>query len=449
MQPEDPNPVTGQSSTSSVPTESPQPSDVRGWIALLKSQLEATDGSGDPHAKDPTIEQIVASMSDAVERIVDEHAGMAEELLCVYDQLGVVFEVTGQLPGIRGEPDVLELFVDSLARSFSDRTVFPVWNDPDGTRQTQHTEEPGQAWLDELIDQARENRSVVVATPPGDASPGPWEGAMVAPVFAGEIFVCAIVLTRKPDTAEFRISDMNVVESLTTFCGDLIRNHRLAKEMTELSIAVVRAMVNAVDAKDAYTSGHSVRVAHYAMLLGTVLGLDRNELAMLQWSALLHDVGKIGIRENILNKVGKLTEEEFAHIRRHPSRGYEMIKEVRQLGNAFPGVLHHHEHYDGGGYPQKLSGERIPLQARIIQVADVFDALTSTRSYRSAHDWQGALSIMEREKGSTLDPKLQEVFDRMMREMLEVNPEAWEHLVERAGRLTRVLEESAQQMEDA
>ena len=224
-----------------------------------------------------------------------------------------------------------------------------------------------------------------------------------------------------------------LVTALATFCGDLISNHRLSRELRQMSIAMVRALVNAIDQKDEYTSGHSVRVGYFASLLGSELGLGPVDLQMLEWSALLHDVGKIGIRDDVLQKTTRLSDEEFDHIKEHPVRSHKVVRQIPQLGQALDGVLHHHEHYDGSGYPNGLQGEKIPLQARIIQIADVFDALTSTRSYRSAYDWRGALNILEKEAGRTVDPQLAKIFDSLVRRHIGDAPDGWEKLVDRAG----------------
>ena len=158
-------------------------------------------------------------------------------------------------------------------------------------------------------------------------------------------------------------------------------------------------------------------------------------------SVLLHDVGKIGIRDDVLKKEGRLTDDEFSHIKEHPVRSHRVVREVPQLSDALDGILYHHEHYDGAGYPEGLAGEAIPLQARIIQIADVFDALTSSRSYRQAYDWQAALDVMADEAGTTIDPRLQREFDGLMRGELEADPDAWARIVQQANSFAQSAQE--------
>lgn len=379
---------------------------------------------------DSALEHALQDISGAAERMSVEHAGMTQELLSVYEQLGAVFEVTRRLSRVEGESDILDLFVDSLRMSFNAYHVLAVYPEALVGPPSDGSGHGVGPWLGDLIRKARDEATVQVDRPPAGEFPGIDE-VLVGSVMAGDAFICAIVFTRTIDADRFRASDMLVLGSLTMFCGDLIRNHRLVGELREMSISVVRALVNAVDQKDEYTSGHSLRVAYYARLLGEIVGLSDPELQMLEWSALLHDVGKIGIRDDVLKKEGKLTDAEFEHIKEHPVRSHRIVQAVPQLAQALDGVLHHHEHYNGRGYPSGLCGENIPLQARILQVADVFDALTSTRSYRPAFDWREALAILDREASKTVDPKLQKMFDRHIRKM--VDPDGWQRVVDRAN----------------
>jgi len=179
-------------------------------------------------------------------------------------------------------------------------------------------------------------------------------------------------------------------------------------------LATVRALVSTIEAKDGYTSGHSTRVHLLSMLLGKDLGLDENELDCLKWASLLHDVGKIGMPESILNKPGALTDEEFRIVKQHSQRGYQVLNHIPQLQDASQAVLLHHERYAGGGYPLGIEGEGIPRPARIIAVADTFDALTSRRPYRHARSQDEALAEIRRVRGTQLDPDVVSALEGVM-----------------------------------
>ena len=157
------------------------------------------------------------------------------------------------------------------------------------------------------------------------------------------------------------------------------REAALFEETTE-------ALANAIDAKDKYTSGHSKRVAVLSRKITEKAGLSEEECEQIYFSGLLHDIGKIGVRDDVINKPGKLTEEEFENIKQHPVLGYQILSSIRQSPYLSDGAHYHHEHYDGTGYPEGLKGEQIPVTARIIALADAYDAMTSSRSYRDALD---------------------------------------------------------------
>lgn len=166
------------------------------------------------------------------------------------------------------------------------------------------------------------------------------------------------------------------------------------------------AMVKVLEERDAYTKGHSERVANYATMLAKAAGMKGKAIERIRLAGFLHDIGKIGIPDRILNKPSHLTPDEFEEIKSHPVKGVEIISNLSHLQDIIPWILHHHEAWDGSGYPNGLKMEEIPIEARILAVADVYDALTTKRAYRSAFSKEEALKIMSEMKGEKLDPQL-------------------------------------------
>ena len=171
-------------------------------------------------------------------------------------------------------------------------------------------------------------------------------------------------------------------------------------------LETVRSLVSAVDAKDSYTKGHQERVAMFSMLLGAELELTAQEMGVLQQAAMLHDIGKIGIKEHVLLKKGPLTPEEFEMIKKHPLIGSKILSPVESLKDVISLVIHHHERYDGKGYPRGLAGEEIPLGARIIYVADAVDAMLSNRPYAMAKRPEEVREELRRNSGTQFDPRV-------------------------------------------
>lgn len=169
-------------------------------------------------------------------------------------------------------------------------------------------------------------------------------------------------------------------------------------------LQTLTSMITALEARDAYTRGHSDRVAEFSAKIGKEMGLQGERYRNLVDGARLHDIGKIGIREEILNKSGRLTKEEFEHIQQHPDIGARILGEMEAYRHLVPMLRHHHERFDGKGYPDGLAGEDIPLEARIIAVADTFDAMTSKRPYREPRTTGEAIGIIREVAGSQLDP---------------------------------------------
>jgi putative nucleotidyltransferase with HDIG domain len=187
----------------------------------------------------------------------------------------------------------------------------------------------------------------------------------------------------------------------------LVRRLKQAlRQNQELFLETIRTLAAAIDAKDPYTRGHSERVSSYSMAIARHLGLSQDEVFRVRTAAILHDVGKLGIRDGILNKPGVLTEEEFAVMQQHTAIGAQIMEPIRMLKDIIPGIRNHHETWDGTGYPDKLAGETIPLVARIIGVADTFDAMTTNRPYQKAKTLDFVLGKMRSMSGSRFDPKV-------------------------------------------
>lgn len=185
-------------------------------------------------------------------------------------------------------------------------------------------------------------------------------------------------------------------------------------ELESLFMNFMKAMVNALDAKSPWTKGHSVRVSAYAEQIAKEMGLGEDEIKNIRLAGLLHDIGKIGTYDQLLDKAGKLTEEEFAIVRKHTLQGAEILKEITQLKDIIPLIKYHHERVDGKGYPEGLKGEEIPICAKILHVADSFDSMTADRPYRNSPGKNYAVSELKRCSGAWFDARVVEAFLRVL-----------------------------------
>ncbi len=205
-----------------------------------------------------------------------------------------------------------------------------------------------------------------------------------------------------------------IVYSLLSFQNRLFRKEEEQKNARRLFEQTATALVNAIDAKDKYTHGHSARVAEYSKKIAEFAGMSKSECEEIYYVALLHDVGKIGIPEQIINKEGRLTDEEYAIIKQHTILGAQILHSISEYPNLSIGAQSHHERYDGKGYPERLKGEDIPVYARIISVADAYDAMTSKRSYRDAIPQQTVREEIIKGSGTQFDPKYAKIIQHLI-----------------------------------
>jgi HD-GYP domain-containing protein (c-di-GMP phosphodiesterase class II) len=234
--------------------------------------------------------------------------------------------------------------------------------------------------------------------------------AVIVPLTEGDNLFGWLATFNHESGGEFGSSEASLLSSVAAILGIHAGNIELYRRQAEFLSGVVRALTSAIDAKDPYTCGHSDRVARVSVKLADRLGCDAKELETIYLSGLLHDIGKIGIDDIVLRKPGKLSEAEYEHIKLHADIGYKILKDLKQLGQILPAVRHHHEAWDGTGYPHGLAGDQIPLYARIVAVADAFDAMSSDRPYRQGMPDEKLDGIFRAGAGKQWDTKVVEAF---------------------------------------
>ncbi len=229
--------------------------------------------------------------------------------------------------------------------------------------------------------------------------------------FIKKPFVPEVLLLRVRHTIELVRLQTDLAQEVEKKTREVKAQH---EKLDRISMQIVRTLSGAIDAKDAYTNGHSVRVAEYSRKIACRAGFSKKEQDDIYMMGLLHDVGKIGISDAIINKPGKLTDEEYVIIKQHPVMGEKILKNITEFPKLINGARWHHERYDGKGYPDGISGEAVPVEARIIAVADSYDAMSSRRSYRDALPQAQVRAEMEKGKGTQFDPEFADIMLAMI-----------------------------------
>ncbi len=237
----------------------------------------------------------------------------------------------------------------------------------------------------------------------------------IVPLVVGEKVLGTLGVANKIGALAFSAEDQSLLTTLASQVAVAIENAHLYEDMRHLSVAAIRSLAAAIDARDPYTHGHSEGVARLAIQLARQMGWSGVDLETIEFAALLHDVGKIAVPDAILRKTDPLTAEDWDIIRRHPYYSAQIVKPIEPLQDIIPWIYHHHEHWNGAGYPDGLKGEAIPLGARVITVADAFDAMTTDRPYHEAVGTADALAKIESCADLQFDPQIVKVFLKMMR----------------------------------
>jgi HD-GYP domain-containing protein (c-di-GMP phosphodiesterase class II) len=359
---------------------------------------------------------------NGLEREVDNLSG---QLANTYEELSLIYQISGGMKVNRGAADFFRQACHDVIEVMNVRGMGVVLGDIIVNRPAPAIygtiDTPPRDVVERLHEQLmvtmRERKSSLLVRDlrlsPEFAFLAPYAQQMIAvPLQRQEEVLGGWFALDKCDGEEFDSVDSKLLNSIANESAIYLENARLFEDVHGLMMGLLHSLTSAVDAKDAYTCGHSERVALVSRHLATQAGLSDREVEQIYMAGLLHDVGKIGVPEAVLQKAGRLTSEEFEMIKRHPAIGARILQDVKQIREIIPGVLHHHERYDGKGYPAGLSGNDIPVMGRIICLADCFDAMTSSRTYRKALPLEVALTELRRCSGTQFDPALAEVFLR-------------------------------------
>ena len=368
-----------------------RPVPVNGQQAVLLTVHGALPGPAEAGADLLAQLDRAQELVQRVDELLAENAGFANEVLQNYEQLNLIFDLTREIAQITESRAIERLLMQRLARLLVGHGAGVC--SAEGEWRAAVADESAAvapAALAAIVAQVTAQRQVQVGTA-GNAA------VIAGPLTRLDGRVDVACVLRAPGAAPFGAGDMLLLESLLSFGGQILSNSTLHERLRQMSLEVVRALVAAIDKKDHYTSGHSERGGFLTRLTAEELGCSPAEQQTMEWAGLLHDVGKIGVPEEILCKPGKLTPEEIEVIKQHPRMGYEILRPIASFELVLDGVLYHHEYPDGTGYPEGLRGDEIPLVARIIHVVDTFDALTSTRSYRRAYPIERALEVIRAE----------------------------------------------------
>ncbi len=370
-------------------------------------------------------------------RVECEVEKLSNHLCQTYEEISLIYRLTHNLTLSRSEEELGELALRWLAEIMpSEGLALQFYEhassgEPKSDGRASRMSSFGPCPVDskrfdklvKLLDLEEQRRPVVANGKPPGQQAWPWpelRDVVLVPMAEGNELFGWLAAFNHADGGEFGTVEADLMNSVTAILGIHRGNTLLYRKQIDLLANMVRALTSSIDAKDPYTRGHSDRVARGAVVLAEALGCDEETLDTIYLSGLLHDIGKIGIDDTVLRKPDKLTVEEFEHIKTHVTIGYNILRDIRQLKDVLPVVLHHHESWDGSGYPHGLGGKKIPFLARITAVADAFDAMGSDRPYRPGMPDDKLDAVLREGAGKQWDADVIDAFFRERERMRQI-----------------------------
>lgn len=403
-------------------------------IAQLSEAVERV-ASGDYTVEfDVEGQNEIAVLSENLAKMTDSLKERTEGLTRKVLELATLYEMSRVLGSTLDLDVLLDAVLDSTLRIFDADVGYVVLVDREsqelslrawrGTPRVQQGSITGGGSMAEWV--VKEGRPLLFNPPHAADGKGrkvePTTGAAAAacvPMHGADGVIGALAVGSTDPEARFTSEDVRLLSTIANHATIAVGNIELYQSLQDSYLSTVRALAAAIDAKDPYTRGHSERVATYALMIAERIGLSAEQQDALEMASYLHDIGKIGIPEDILLKPGKLSDEEMGQMRHHPLIGANILKPVSFPWPILPVVRHHHEHYDGRGYPAGLRGEEIPLLARILTVADSYEAMTSDRPYRRGRSTREAIVELRRCAGTQFDPALVDAFTQVLESIAE------------------------------
>jgi putative nucleotidyltransferase with HDIG domain len=375
------------------------------------------------------ISELAESFNQMTESLRQRTEGVTRKVL----ELATLYEMSRALGSTLDLDTLLDAVLDSALRIFNVESGYAVLRDRNterlelrALRGAQGGRPDERALRNSMSEWVSLEGRPLIYNPPLDGEGARQvdqvtgaTAALCVPLVSNEGVIGAVTVGSRDAAFRFTSDDVRLLSTIANHATIAIGNIELFSSLQEAYVATVRSLAAAVDAKDPYTRGHSDRVAEYAMAVAEKLDLSPDQRTALEMAAYLHDIGKIGIREEILLKPGRLDDGEMEQMRHHPLIGANILKPVAFPWAIAPIVRHHHEHWDGAGYPAGLRGEEIPLLARVLAAADACEAMTSDRPYRRGRTVEDAIEELKRCSGSQFDPRVVDAFVLVLRDEQE------------------------------